>query len=1059
MKNKCIRQQGKPDNAKMVFKMFKVLNVLLLAVILSANATTFSQETYISIRLDNVSIKQVISEIEKKSDFIFLIPGNLNDEMSKKIDINVKNESIEDILHIITYGSNFNYKIYDKQIVFYLDEEKEQIVFEKPINQKKETKKNGFAINGTIIDSKDREPIIFAVVVLKELNLWATSDKNGKFSIQNVLPGEYTLEASSMGYVTYSIPISVTKDISNLNILLEPSNLLLDDVIVTAQSGGAINSSHIMEKASIDHLQPSSLADVMQLMPGALINNPNLTTQNIITIRSIRDFSGLNAAGVGLLIDGNKVSNNAEVESAIFDYRKIPTDNIESVEVMTGVLSAQYGDMTSGAILVKTKAGMTPYEVRIKSDPRTKAGSINKGYRLPYNVGFLNVSMDYAKAFKKNISPVDIFDRTTIGLTYSNTFNKEKTPFRFNFKVNGNFTSNNVTQDPDVSKEDFSKSSTNNLNTSIYGSWMLNKPYISVLNYNISAVYQKQKTNQYTVINRTPTPTTNTKVPGISEGYFTELLYKEDFWLESVPLSFNAKIHGNLNKLMGKTLFASLLGFEYNRDGNKGRGSYYTDATPPFFRERNYTEIPFMDNISLFAEEKIKIPIKKSTLELVGGARITKMKLEGYNYNPTVEPRFNARYELFKPKSRGGLRKLNFRGGWGIMEKLPSIGYLYPAPIYMDYTLFRYSSTEANKSLAVIQTDIIDELLPYNLKPNKTYNMEMGIDVNISGINAQITYFKEKLVDGITQNVNFKTNTIKYYNTLTGENADPKFENGTVYAKDETGNYIEVSHTLRNDFKLFSRPDNRGKIDKWGIEYSMSFPKIEALNTTVILNGAYLKTEDSKDGEELKKINSNDPVNPQEVFPYLAVFDKNTGSDIGNSARRFNTNLNFVTNIPAIRMIVSLTTQFIWFNQSQYIFDPANSYIEDQNGKPIYDDFSNKNVLQDIYRDPTYYIDFDGNRHPFSDFHTTNDPVLKTRLALLRETTNNSYYFLPTGYKPYMMANIRLTKEIGDNTSLSFYANNFTNHTPIMKDKARPNAIGNRLNSDIYFGAEVKFKF
>ena len=77
------------------------------------------------------------------------------------------------------------------------------------------------------------------------------------------------------------------------------------------------------------------------------------------------------------------------------------------------------------------------------------------------------------------------------------------------------------------------------------------------------------------------------------------------------------------------------------------------------------------------------------------------------------------------------------------MEKLPSIGYLYPAPIYMDYTLFRYSSTEANKSLAVIQTDIIDELLPYNLKPNKTYNMEMGIDVNISGINAQITYFKE----------------------------------------------------------------------------------------------------------------------------------------------------------------------------------------------------------------------------------------------------------------------------------------------------------------------------
>lgn len=1059
MKNNWIRQKGKPHDTNMVHKTMKVLNVLLLAVILSANATTFSQEIYLSIRLDNVSIKQVISEIEKKSDFIFLIPGNLNDEMSKRIDINVKNESIEKILQIITSGNNFNYEIFDKQIVLYLDEERVQIVSEKPMQQKKDDSKKGFTINGKIIDANNNETIIFAAVAIKELNLWATSDKNGEFTIQNVLPGEYTFEVSSMGYVTYSIPISVTKNISKLNILLEPSNLLLDDVVVTAQAGGTINSSYIMEKTSIDHLQPSSLADVMQLMPGALTNNPNLTTQNTVTIRNIKDYSGLNASGVGLLIDGNKVSNNAEVESGTFDYRKIPTDNIESVEVMTGVLSAQYGDLTSGAIVVKTKAGMTPYEVRIKSDPRTKAASINKGYRLPSNVGFLNMSVDYARAFKRNISPVDIFDRTTMGLTYSNTFNKKRTPFRFNFKMNGNFTSNNVTQDPDVSKEDFSKSSTNNLNTSIYGSWILNKPYISVLNYNVSAVYQKQTSNQYTVINRTPTPTTNTKVPGIAEGSFTELLYKEDYWQESVPLYFNAKIQGNLNKLMGKALFSTLLGFEYNLDGNIGRGSYYTGASPAFFRERNYKEIPFMGNFSLFAEEKIKIPIKKSTLELVGGARITKMQLEGYNYKPTVEPRLNAKYEVIKPKFKGALRKLNFRGGWGIMEKLPSIGYLYPDPIYMDYNLFRYTSTEANKSLAIIQTDIIDELLPYNLKPNKTYNMELGIDLNISGINAQITYFKENLVDGITPNSNFKTNTIKYYDAVTRENADPKFENGTVYAKDESGNYNEVPHTLRNDFKLFSRPDNRGKIDKWGIEYSISFPKIEMLNTTVILNGAYLKTQNGKNREELKKINSNDPINPQEIFPYLAVFDKNTGSNIGSSASRFNTNLNFVTNIPTIRMIVSLTAQFVWSNQSQNIFDPANSYIEDQDGKPIYDDFSNKNVLQDIYRDPTYYIGFDGNRHPFSDFHTTNDPVLKTRLALLRETTNKSYYFLSNGYRPYMMANVRLTKEIGNNISLSFYANNFTNYTPILKSKARPNAIGERLNTDIYFGAEVKFKF
>ena len=1062
MKYNRIKQKDKPTGSISVLKSMKVLSLFILCVIITVNASSYSQEINFSIKMENVTIEKVISEIEERSDFIFLIPGNLDEELNKIIDIDVQGESVDEILEYITSGSNFSYKIYDKQIVLYRDEEKVVAKHVSLVPAKQEPKtasQNRFTVSGIVRDAIDGETIIFATAVIKELNLWASSDTEGRFKIENVLPGEYTFEVASMGYVTYSIPIIVNRDIKEFTIRMEPSNLLLDDVVVTAQQGGTINSSHVMEKASIDHLQPSSLADVMQLMPGSLTKNPNLSEQNRINIRSIEDMDGFNAAGVGVLIDGSKVSNSADIREGSFDFRKISTDNIESVEVLTGVLSAQYGDMTSGAVIVNTKAGMTPYEARVKSDPRTKAASLNKGFRLPSDAGFLNVNADYSRAFKRNISPVNVFDRTTLGVTYSNTFSKNKNPFRFNFKINGTYTTNNITQDPDVSSKDFTKSSDKNFNTSIYGSWMLNKPFISVLNYNLSASFQKDVNNEFSIVNRTPIPTTDTKIPGTAVGSFTELLYEEDYWRESMPLYLNAKIHGTLNKLAGKSLFATLLGLEYNLSGNNGRGTYYTGATPEFFRERSYKEIPFMGNLSLFAEEKVKIPINKSTLELVGGARLTKMFLDGYDYDPTIEPRLNAKFEVIKPKNRGTLRKLNFRGGWGIMEKLPNIGYLYPDPIYMDYNLFRFVDTESNKSLSVIHTDIIDELLPYNLKPNRTQNFELGIDFNISGINGQVTYFSERLTDGITANASFQTNTIKYYDVVSGDNPDPKFENNTVYARDESGQYIEVPYTLRNDFKLFNRPDNRGQVDKWGIEYSFSFPKIEPINTTVIVNGAYIRSEDSYKGEEYKKIHSVDPINPQEVYPYLGVFEKSASSNIGRSARRFNTNINLVTNIPAIRMIVSLTTQFVWQKQTQFTFDPVNSYIEDSNGKPVYDDFTNQNVLQDIYRDPLYYIDFDGVKHPFSDFHTTTDPVLRTRLNLLREVTNTSYYYMSSGYRPYMMANIRLTKEIGDNVSLSFYANNFTNYTPIMKDIARPNAIGSRLNTEIYFGAEVKFKF
>lgn len=1065
MKISCIRQKQKPNSTKMVLKMFKVLSVLLLVGVFTASAAVYPQSTAFSINLRNVTIKQVITEIEENSDFIFLVSGDLNDKMSEKVDLNVEDKSVEEVLKIIASDHNFSYEILENQIVLFVDKANKQIVSQQPParerkdRERKGKNRRGFTISGTISDSQYGETIISAVVAIKELDLWAVSGIDGKFVFNNVLPGNYTFEVTSMGYVTYSTPISVTKNIPRLNVSLDPSTLLLEDVIVTAQAGGSINSSYLMEKTSIDHLQPSSLADVMQLMPGALTNNPDLTRANTVTIRNVRDHNGLNASGVGLLIDGNKLSNSGAVDGGAFDFRSISTDNVESMEVLTGVLSAQYGDMTSGAILVKTKAGLTPYEVRVKSDPRTKAASINKGFRLPSNSGYLNLNVDYARAFKKNISPVDVFDRTSLGVTYSNTFNKDKTPLRFNFKVNGYFTSNDVTQDPDVSKEDYFKSSTKNFNASIYGSWMLDKPYITAINYNVSGSYQKQESNDFRLVNATPSPTTNTKVPGIAEGYFTDLHYKEDYWQESIPLSFNAKVHGNLNKLAGKTLFSTLLGVEYNLVDNRGKGEYYTEAIPPFFRERSYKEIPSMGNFSLFLEEKVKIPINKSTLELMAGARLTKMIIDGYDYDPTIEPRFNARFDVFKPKYRGAFRKLTFRGGWGIMEKLPSIGLLYPAPVYMDYSLFRYSSSETNKSLAVIQTDIIDELLPYNLKPNRTYNMELGVDFNFYGINSQITYFKEKLVDGITPNSNFQTNTINYYDAVNDPLADLKFENGTLYIKDQAGEYSEHSYVSRNDFKLYNRPDNRGEIDKWGLEYSMSFPKIDALNTTILVNGAYLNSKNTYSGQQLRKINSNDPVNPKEVFPYLAVFNKDAGTHIGYKATRFNTNVNLVTNIPAIRMIVSLTTQFVWFDDSQILCDVGNTYTEDGNGNPIYDDFTGKNVLENVYRDPIYYIDFEGNKRPFSDFHETDDPVLKSRLALLRESPNTSYAFVKNGFKPYMMANIRLTKEVGDNVSLSFYANNFTNYTPIRKEKARPNAIGYRQNSKIYFGAEVKLKF
>lgn len=75
---------------------------------------------------------------------------------------------------------------------------------------------------------------------------------------------------------------------------------------------------------------------------------------------------------------------------------------------------------------------------------------------------------------------------------------------------------------------------------------------------------------------------------------------------------------------------------------------------------------------------------------------------------------------------------------------------------------------------------------------------------------------------------------------------------------------------------------------------------------------------------------------------------------------------------------------------------------------------------------------------------------------MLRKSSDQSWYYLTNGYKPYFMANVRVTKELGNYATLSFYANNFTNSTPRMVNKARPNATPVQKNTPIYFGAELK---
>ncbi len=154
------------------------------------------------------------------------------------------------------------------------------------------------------------------------------------------------------------------------------------------------------------------------------------------------------------------------------------------------------------------------------------------------------------------------------------------------------------------------------------------------------------------------------------------------------------------------------------------------------------------------------------------------------------------------------------------MQKLPSISFLYPNPVYMDNVLFQYRNSQTNESLALIQTSVIDGMLSYNLKPIKTNNFEIGFDINLKGIEARFTYFNEKSRDGFTANNNYVPQSVNFYNSVSDPNAAPRYNEirGVIEIKNQFGNYEDLAYTTYDQYKGYKRPDNRGSIDKWGIE-------------------------------------------------------------------------------------------------------------------------------------------------------------------------------------------------------------------------------------------------
>ena len=103
-----------------------------------------------------------------------------------------------------------------------------------------------FKVEGKVLDRSTGDPIPYAQVIIKQTGQWSVTNEKGIFRIPDVYSGSYTLEAFVLGYVTYQLPITVSKDINSMVLQLKEDNLKLEEVVVTAKSGSSIDRKSVV---------------------------------------------------------------------------------------------------------------------------------------------------------------------------------------------------------------------------------------------------------------------------------------------------------------------------------------------------------------------------------------------------------------------------------------------------------------------------------------------------------------------------------------------------------------------------------------------------------------------------------------------------------------------------------------------------------------------------------------------------------------------------------------------------------------------------------------------
>ena len=212
-------------------------------------------------------------------------------------------------------------------------------------------------ITGTV-SGDDGSALAGANVSVEGTDVGSASNTDGSFTISGLSDGTYTITASYIGYQDASAVVTISGgQASSANLTLEKSNLLLDQVVVSASFKKELvvdspASVEVFDGAELEARGAASVVDVLANKAGVETMKMGVESSNM----TVRGFNSVFSGAIHAVVD-NRWTRAPVVNAQLLQFFSPDESEIDRLELVRGPATPMYGpDTQQGVIAIYTKS-------------------------------------------------------------------------------------------------------------------------------------------------------------------------------------------------------------------------------------------------------------------------------------------------------------------------------------------------------------------------------------------------------------------------------------------------------------------------------------------------------------------------------------------------------------------------------------------------------------------------------------------------------------------------------------------------------------------------------